>query len=299
MQLLEVAHNAILRPALPVIRTMVPRPLLWRAYRRYAKHRYLNFLTAELSEAWVDRTVEEGPAMTERLRLLTRSLDEKSYRAEFTDDQYFYAAYRQAYHFFRLLARNGFNLRTCGAILEFGCGSAPLLRVYRYLDGVRLIGVDANPECIEWCRRNVPDCEFYVNDLTPPLPFPEGSQFDLIVACSVFTHIPLEQQKIWVEEVKRVLKPGGYFVCTLVGNDLVEAQLGAEWRQILKQRKQFQIDGGDSRASLSTRAGGSHYDIFQRRDQVLEVFGSIMRVRDYVPYSRAPIGQDVLLLQRQ
>jgi SAM-dependent methyltransferase len=277
---------------------LLPRKTLIGAYRWYAKRRYLRMLREHMGPLWVVPDVDDGPAMTKRLRLLTSSLDERSYQAEYTDAQFFYESYRQAYHFLRMVMKHGFNLRTCGAILDFGCGSARLLRLFRYLDGVRLVGVDANPECIDWCLQNVPDCEFYVNQLTPPLPFERGDQFDLIVSCSVFAHIPIEQQTVWLEEIKRVLKPGGFLVCSVIGKTLIDAQLGAEGQKMVKERREFCFGTDDPRASLSTRAGGSHYDIFQSRDRVIEVFGAVLRLRDYIPDTQAPIGQDVLILQK-
>jgi SAM-dependent methyltransferase len=267
-------------------------------FRSYAKKRYLKYVKRRVSDAWFNGSIDDGPAMTNRLRLLTRALDEESFEAEYPDDQFFYESYRQAFRCFKILERFGFNLRNCGSILDFGCGSARLLRLYRYIDGLRLVGCDANPECIDWCNRSVPGCEFYVNQLAPPLPFASGKDFDLIVSMSVFTHIPLEQQKIWLEEMKRVLRPGGFLVCTVVGVYHVDAQLGPEGRGLLRERKEISLGREDPNASLSTRAGGSHFDVFQRRDRVIEVFGSVLKLREYLPHTRSPIGQDLLVLQK-
>jgi SAM-dependent methyltransferase len=290
--------HGVLTPLLPVAKIVVSPQSIHRFSHNYAKKRYLEYLTTHLNPDWVNLEVEDGPVMSKRLRLLTRSLDEKSYEAEYSGDQFFYESYKQVYHFFNRLERYNFNLRTCGSILDFGCGSARILRLYRYMDGVRLVGCDANPECIAWCKENVPGCEFYVNELAPPLPFPDGNQFDLVVSLSVFTHIPLGQQAVWLEEMKRVLKPGGFLLCTVAGTFHVDVQLGADGRRLLRQQREISLGTNDPGVSLSTKAGGSHYDVFQTRDRVIEVFGSVLKLRDYIPYTWAPIGLDMLILQK-
>lgn len=295
---MELVHKHLLRPMRPVVAAAVSKQKLMRWSHLYAKRRYLLYLRDHVGSEWVNEDVDDGPAMPNRLRLLTRALDEESYRAEYPDDQFFYESYRQVFHFFRILEGFGFNLRNCGSVLDFGCGSARVLRLYRYIEGLRLVGSDANPECINWCKENVPGCEFYVNELAPPLPFASGSDFDLIISLSVFTHIPFEQQTVWLNEMKRVLRPGGFLLCTVAGMYHIDAQLGPEGRRIIREKKEISLGAADANTSLSTRAGGSQCDVFQRRDRVIEIFGSVLKLCDYLPYVWSPIGQDTLVLQK-
>ena len=293
----EFVHNHILRPLYPVPRAVLPRKTIFRLSHRYAKARFLNYLKKRLGPQWVETNIDDGSAMSKRLRLLTRSLDEAAYHAEFSDDQFFYESYCQAYYFFRLMEPLGFNLRTCGSILDFGCGSARILRLYRYIDGVYLVGSDVHPECIEWCIENVPGPEFYVNQAEPPLLFSKDNQFSFVISLSVFNHIPLNQQTAWLEEMKRVLRPGGFLLCTTLGRSY-DRVLGPGGHQLIREQKEVQIEMNDERAALSTRAGGASHDIYQRRDRVIDVFGSVLRLRDYIPDAWSPIGQDVLILQK-
>src|SRR3546814_2338282 len=71
------------------------------------------------------------------------------------------------------------------------------------------------------------------SDLTPPLAFADES-FDLVYALSVFTHIPLELQRDWLDELRRVLVPGGYLLCT-VTDDAATRQLQAEDKEQLER----------------------------------------------------------------
>jgi SAM-dependent methyltransferase len=295
---MDAVHSYLLRPTRRILGAVLPQDIVFRASHGYVRRRYLDLLDEHLSPEWVNRSITDGPPMTSRLRLLTRALDRDTFEAEYPNSQFFYESYRQVLHFFKILLRHGFNLRTCGSILDFGCGSARIIRLYRYMSGVRLVGTDANPECISWCREQVPGCEFHINDLEPPLSFAKENDFDLIISLSVFTHIPLEQQIVWLQEMKRVLKPNGFLLCTVVGTSHIDAQLGANGRLIVQEKGEVTLAKDDPGVSLSTQAGGSNFDVFQRRDRVIEVFGSVLRLKDYIPSSRSPIGQDLLVLQK-
>ena len=295
---MDTVHNYFLRPTRRMLGAVLPQDIVYHASHKYLRRRYLELLDEHLSPDWIDRDLTDGPAMSTRLRLLTRSLDRQTFDAGYPNSQFFYESYRQVLHFFKILLRHGFNLRTCGSILDFGCGSARIIRLYRYMTGVRLAGTDANPECISWCREHVPGCEFHINDLEPPLSFAKENDFDLIISLSVFTHIPLEQQICWLQEMKRVLKPNCFLLCTVVGTSHIDAQLGANGRQIVQEKGEVMLAKDDPGVSLSTQAGGSNFDVFQRRDRVIEVFGSVLRLKDYIPSSRSPIGQDLLILQK-
>jgi hypothetical protein len=82
----------------------------------------------------------------------------------------------------------------------------------------------------------------------------------------------------------------------VVGTPHIDAPLGANGRKLVQERREIILGKDDPGVSLSTYAGGSNYDVFQRRDRVIEVFGSVLRLRDFIPSSRSPIGQDLLVL---
>jgi SAM-dependent methyltransferase len=106
------------------------------------------------------------------------------------------------------------------AILEWGCGPA---RIIRHLGSclcgypVELSGVDFNPRTIAWDRENVPGVAFSVNGFLPPLPYPPDT-FDVVYNFSVLSHLSAPVQQLWVEELRRVLKPGGLLICSTQGD---------------------------------------------------------------------------------
>jgi SAM-dependent methyltransferase len=110
----------------------------------------------------------------------------------------------------------------------------------------------------------------------------------------VFTHIPIADQQAWLQEIQRILRPGGVFLCTIVGNSHPHWDLLSELeKEQYRRQGHLTLTSDDARASLSTQVGGSAWDVFQTRSQVIQSFGSVMRLIDYIP-----CAQDILVLQK-
>ena len=191
--------------------------------------------------------------------------------------------------YLQLYDRAGGNLRTCGSFLDFGCGTGKLAAIYQSIDGLALVGTDINESLIDWNRRHRPG-EFAVNQPDPPLAYPSHS-FDLIVAASVFTHVPLASQRAWLEEIRRVLSPSGVFLCTVHGRAQVEYQLRPEPRRRFDETGEAELHPGDEGLSAAS-VRVDLPDVFQARSRILAAFGEVFEVVDYVPS-----GQDFLVLR--
>jgi SAM-dependent methyltransferase len=126
------------------------------------------------------------------------------------------------------LARAGAPIDSLKAILDFGCGCGRVLRRWHGLDA-RICGSDLSDPAVEWCRTHLPFVEASVNALEPPLTHGDAS-FDLVYALSVFTHLPVETQLAWRDELGRVLRPGGHLLLTVCGDAYVEKLKGKERR---------------------------------------------------------------------
>ncbi|MBF8297640.1 MAG: methylase involved in ubiquinone/menaquinone biosynthesis [candidate division NC10 bacterium] len=107
------------------------------------------------------------------------------------------------------------------AILDFGCGCGRVIRHWNSLKKVKVYGTDQDPKLIKWCRLNLPFAQCETNDLYPPLSYSDG-RFDFIYALSVFTHMPEPLQFLWINELSRVLRPGGYLLITTHGQRFLE-----------------------------------------------------------------------------
>jgi SAM-dependent methyltransferase len=114
------------------------------------------------------------------------------------------------------LLRSLVPLDEIGALLDWGCGCGRVLRHWAMLEHTRVNGCDINPRMVAWCNEHLPFADAKVNELSPPLPYADAS-FDLVYAFSVMTHLSEELQHEWVDECRRVLKPGGHFLFSTLG----------------------------------------------------------------------------------
>jgi len=106
------------------------------------------------------------------------------------------------------------------AVLDFGCGCGRVTRYWHDFAGT-ISGSDLNADAIAWCRGNLPFGRFERNGLEPPLLFADGS-FDLVYGLSVFTHLAVETQRRWLDELHRVLRPGATLLLTTHGESYRE-----------------------------------------------------------------------------
>jgi SAM-dependent methyltransferase len=117
----------------------------------------------------------------------------------------------------RTLAIAGRSLHTFESILDFGCGCGRMLLRLESLGRERALhGTDVDAEAIEWCREHLPYVDVSVNKPDPPLPYPDAA-FDLVFNHSVFTHIDGRRQDLWLSELRRVVRPGGFVVLSTHG----------------------------------------------------------------------------------
>lgn len=275
---------------LSLVRYLIPDRVSWFLAHRLFRWLFYRHMRKSLGAFF--RVIDPGPSQPKEVSLKTYALDMADLEPKLNPNNYFARTYNQLNGFLRVLERHSFNLRTIGAIFELGCGGARLLRHFRCMEGVRLVGSDLDAENIAWCKHHIPGIEFYVNELCPPLTFAEDESFDLIIAASVFTHIPLDLQTIWLAEMRRVLRPGGIFLCTIVGTFHIGAQLDTTALEELQQVGHVTLDAKHPRASLSTQVIGS-WDVFQTRAEVIKVFGTLFHMLDYVPKTL-----DLLVLQK-
>ncbi len=277
------------KSARSVYKWAVPASRRDRIAHHSAKRRFESFMKHRLDGRYVE--TGPGPFPPAEIILQTLVMDDDDVRT-ITADRFFWSGYDQVLRWLKLLERHSFDLRAAGAVMELGCGSGRLIRQFRCVDGLRLVATDVKPEFVDWCRRDLPGIEFYVNDIAPPVTGVEAGTFDLVFAQSVFTHIPLELQEPWIQELHRVLRPGGFLLANVAGPRQQSRQLSEDERAQLEQHGHFTLDAGNENASLSTRVIGS-WDVFQSTDEVVKVFSSMFDLRDYVPG-----GLDLLVLQK-
>ena len=93
-------------------------------------------------------------------------------------------------------------------LLDVGCGIANAHKPLVNRVG-KLSGVDVSSESIAVAQQKNPGIRYDVFDGTH-LPFANGS-FDAAFAVNVFHHVPIAQRGALIDEIRRVLRPGGLF----------------------------------------------------------------------------------------
>jgi SAM-dependent methyltransferase len=259
----------------------------------YRKYRFRHYLKEVFSNRY--KPQDPGPMPPPELIATEALMHKEDLNIRAKSKWYFGSGYRDAWKVLTMVEQCSFDLRSMRAVLEFGCGSARVLRHLRNITGVQLAGTDANPKAIAWDRNSLLGVDFCHNKLTPPLAFDEA-KFDLIYALSVFTHIPLEWQRAWLDELRRVLAPGGYLLCTVHGDHYFRSQLNEEDRKQFERGGVLTLDSKHPRASYSSQVLGS-WDVFQTRDQVRAVFGVGFEILCYTT-EPAAASQDTLVLQK-
>ena len=102
-------------------------------------------------------------------------------------------------------------------ILDFGCGCSRVLRfLIPFLPEARFDGCDIDSVAIAWSTQNVPAAKYSLVPHLPPTAYPAG-QFDFIYGLSVFTHLDLPRQVLWLDELHRMLRTDGYLLLTVQG----------------------------------------------------------------------------------
>jgi SAM-dependent methyltransferase len=184
----------------------------------------------QLRDRWLARRAGPGPAVgpdglplpPPRLRQLVSGRS--------ADAEYFVRIGEAMASSIRAAAADaGSPVEEMRAILDFGCGSGRVARNWAGLQGPEIHGCDYNEELVRWCAANLPFLRVARNELEPPAPY-EAESFDLVYALSVLSHLGEPLQERWVAEYRRLLRPGGLLVVSVLGEKATH-RLAAEERE--------------------------------------------------------------------
>jgi SAM-dependent methyltransferase len=132
-------------------------------------------------------------------------------------------------------------------VLDFGCGWGRFIRLWmKDIPATNLFGVDVDPDMIGFCRISGLPAQFAVVPPLGPTEFETGS-VDLIYAYSVFSHLSEPTHVAWMEEFRRILKPGGILIFT------TQARHFLSWTVALRERPAGELSVWES--SLCTAFG--------------------------------------------
>jgi ubiquinone/menaquinone biosynthesis C-methylase UbiE len=138
----------------------------------------------------------------------------------------------------------GLDLRQPAEVLDFGCGvGRQLLQLARRYPKLNLHACDVNGRSIAYLKRAYPKIDSYANEFSPPLKFSD-SKFDLILSVSIFSHLSIKDNPIWLKELARVTRPGGLCCLTILGSHAMGLHAPASSGPFASdQRKQLEEQG--------------------------------------------------------
>ncbi len=93
-------------------------------------------------------------------------------------------------------------------VLDLGCGIGIFEGLFEN-DFGSIVGIDVSEMSIEAARKNHPDVEYVLYE-GQTLPFPD-EQFDVVFTVCVMHHVDPDEWQRFIDQAKRVLKPGGIF----------------------------------------------------------------------------------------
>lgn len=128
--------------------------------------------------------------------------------------QFYDSGRAQAAVFAELAEAAGVPLRSAGTVLDWGCGCGRITRHLGRYTVARILGRDPDPVTVGWAARHLPG-DFARSGYQPPLDLADAS-VDVVVSLSVFTHLSLAGQRAWLEELARIVRPGGLLLLTFM-----------------------------------------------------------------------------------
>ena len=151
-------------------------------------------------------------------------------------------------------------------------------------------GCDIDGEAIAWLN-SWPKKIGHFYQVNPSPPLPEGlPQYDLILAQSVFTHLPIDLEDQWLTALSKALRPGGVIVATFHGaahHRFIPQELRAEFA-----RNGFVFSPGATTPGLPEFYQTSYHSA----EDIVRRWAAYGRVVTTVPSGLR--GQDVAVIQK-
>ena len=197
-------------------------------------------------------------------------------------------------------------------ILDFGCGAARILRYFAYFKPEHTYhACEVNEEAVALTSRISEKIDARVIKSIPPSPF-DDETMDVVYAWSIWTHYDEPTGRAWLEELHRILRPGGLAMITVHTDELVD-RYGTEPQLVAKMKER----GGHYNAILHEykKTGFSFWKAYPASakdvgidnetfgmafvsfDYIKENWSDLFELMDRVP--GAPKWQDIAILKKR
>jgi 2-polyprenyl-3-methyl-5-hydroxy-6-metoxy-1,4-benzoquinol methylase len=179
-------------------------------------------------------------------------------------------------------------------ILDWGCGCGRITRALHVVTPASEVhGADIDPEAIAWLQRHCSRyAQFYLAPHRPPMAYANDT-FDLVIGISIFTHLPEEMQFLWLDELRRITKPGALLILTTSGENNYK-QLPAELLAAV-QKKGYLYRDGTYGQSINLPA--FYQNAFHTCQYIRDNWSKFFRILDIQP-TQMQHHQDIILLEK-
>ena len=103
------------------------------------------------------------------------------------------------------------GLRDGQSLVDLGCGSGRLPAALGKQVSIDYCGIDVVKALLDYARKKAPANYRFILNRSLSVPLPEAS-FDMASAFSLFTHLLHHESYIYLQELRRVVRPGGQVV---------------------------------------------------------------------------------------
>lgn len=133
-------------------------------------------------------------------------------------DQYLvegYSIYSSVMHCFA--QATGQTIDSVGCVLDFGCGPGRLTRYLLNEPVLKVVAVDVDPACVDWCRDHLGRAAYHQSPLRPPLAL-EAESVGCVLAIYVMQHLGEHDGLGWLAEWARICEPGGTLLISIAAD---------------------------------------------------------------------------------
>lgn len=180
-------------------------------------------------------------------------------------------------------------------LLDWGCGCGRVTALLaKHMASVNVHGCDVDAEAIAWCSENLDGASFRQIPFEPPTTF-DDAMFDVILGCSVFTHLDRNMQACWLHELRRILRPGGWALVSVCGEFAARFTLPREGLARKMQRRGFASAPDPSLDGIAPP--GYYRGAIQSKAHTYAEWSKEFEIVDYI---EAGMGnfQDLVVLRR-
>lgn len=215
-----------------IINSFLPQTRL-RDIFRFSKIGNPLYLLVDRLFIFFERRMRKGPM------LLGVNSDRIPYFSFRIGGAHLYSEWAYRMGLWRALLYRYIGRRQNAVVVDIGCGTgimAPSVEFFVHRGGAYL-GIDIDAQVIDFCRAHyaepyfkfahhaVHNAMYGMHQAKKHVPYPAETAFaDVIVAISVWTHLPEDDARFYMREVARILRPDGHAFITMLSIDAQHAK---------------------------------------------------------------------------